>query len=108
MSRARVAGAAPPFFEAAIAALPEARAASLAKSVANWVLRDLLQALKEREAEFDGVKMTPASLAKIVTLVGDDRLTVKNAREIFGDLVDSGADPEALALVFDGEPIPVP
>ena len=78
------------FFERAV------EAGSAAKSVANWILRDLLQALKERDAELDQVAITPEILAALVGLVDGGRLTARSARELFPELVESGGDPETL------------
>jgi aspartyl-tRNA(Asn)/glutamyl-tRNA(Gln) amidotransferase subunit B len=78
------------FFESAVAA------GGGAKSLANWILRDLLQALKEREAELADVVMTPQILASLVSLVDEGRITAKSARELFPDLMEQGGDPEAL------------
>ncbi len=66
------------------------------KAVANWVLRDLLRALKDRELEIEEAKITPAALAALIALVGAGRLTVKSAQEIVADLVAQGGDPVAL------------
>jgi len=66
------------------------------KAVANWILRDLLQALKEREWELEEASITPEALASLLGLVAEDRLTAKSARELFGTLVEEGGDPEAL------------
>jgi aspartyl-tRNA(Asn)/glutamyl-tRNA(Gln) amidotransferase subunit B len=78
------------FFEAAV------RAHGVAKSVANWVLRDVMQALKERDAELDALALAPETLARLIALVDQGRLTVKSAREIFPVLAESGGDPEAI------------
>jgi aspartyl-tRNA(Asn)/glutamyl-tRNA(Gln) amidotransferase subunit B len=67
-----------------------------AKSVASWVLRDVLQAIGERNVDIDGLAITPEILASLVKLVDSGRLTVKNAREIFPELAESGGDPEAI------------
>jgi aspartyl-tRNA(Asn)/glutamyl-tRNA(Gln) amidotransferase subunit B len=70
----------------------------VAKSVANWIIRDLLQALKQRASELDQVAMTPEILAALVGLVDDGRLTARSARDLFPELVESGGDPEAIML----------
>ncbi|MFP8874831.1 MAG: Asp-tRNA(Asn)/Glu-tRNA(Gln) amidotransferase subunit GatB, partial [Myxococcota bacterium] len=67
-----------------------------AKGVANWILRDLLQALHERDIELEDAAITPDSLAALVQLVDEGRLTARSAREIFPELVEQGADPESL------------
>ena len=78
------------FFERAVAL------GGPAKSVANWILRDLLQALKERDAELTEVAITPEILSALVLLVDGGRLTARSARDLFPELVASGGDPEAL------------
>jgi aspartyl-tRNA(Asn)/glutamyl-tRNA(Gln) amidotransferase subunit B len=78
------------FFETA------ARLHGKAKSVANWILRDLQRALNEREVEVDGVAITPEMLASLVELVDQGRLTAKSAQEIFPELVERGGDPGAI------------
>ena len=78
------------FFEAALATHDDA------KAVANWVLRDLRQALNERECEVADTSITPAALGRLVKLVDAGRLTATSARELMPELVDNGGDPEAL------------
>ncbi len=75
------------FFETAVAAH------GVAKTVANWVLRDLREALGERELEDAAV--TPEQFAALLRLVDDGKLTPKSARGLVPELVESGGDPEA-------------
>ena len=79
------------FYEETVAATSQT-----AKTVANWVLRDLLRALKSCELEIEAAKVTPGSLAALIDLVAAGRLTVKSAQELVPDLVAEGADPVAL------------
>jgi aspartyl-tRNA(Asn)/glutamyl-tRNA(Gln) amidotransferase subunit B len=78
------------FFEAAVAEYGEA------KPVANWMLRDLLQALGELERDVDAAAITPGALASLMRLVDDGRTTAKSARGLVPELVASGGDPAAL------------
>jgi aspartyl-tRNA(Asn)/glutamyl-tRNA(Gln) amidotransferase subunit B len=82
------------FFEAAVAA---AGPSADARSVANWMLRDLLRALKgapnEAGLEIEESKLTPQALAALIGLVDAGRLTVKSAQELVPDLVARGGDP---------------
>jgi aspartyl-tRNA(Asn)/glutamyl-tRNA(Gln) amidotransferase subunit B len=80
------------FFESAVSAEGGGRA----KVIANWILRDLLQALKECELELENAAITPESLAGLVSLVEAGRLTARSARDLFPALVEQGGDPEAL------------
>jgi len=78
------------FFEAA------ARAHGTPKSVANWMLRDLLAALKEREIEIEQAAITPEALARLIEMVDQGRVTVKSARGLVAELTDQGGDPAVL------------
>jgi len=78
------------FFEAA------ARAHGTAKSVANWMLRDLLAALKEREIEIEEAAIAPEALARLIEMVDQGRVTAKSARDLVAELTEQGGDPEAL------------
>ena len=78
------------FFEAAAASLGDA------KQVANWVLRDLLRALSEREIEIEAAKVTPEAFASLIRLVDESRTTAKSARGLVPVLVEEGGDPELL------------
>ena len=75
-----------------------ARACDAPKAAANWITRDLLRELKERELELSDVAVTPAILGSLIRLVEDGRLTARNAAQLFPDLVSLGGDPEALMV----------
>jgi aspartyl-tRNA(Asn)/glutamyl-tRNA(Gln) amidotransferase subunit B len=78
------------WFEAA------ARAHGNAKHVANWVLRDVLAALRERDAEVEALALAPAGFAALLRLVDEGRVTAKSARSLLPELLFSGGDPAAL------------
>jgi aspartyl-tRNA(Asn)/glutamyl-tRNA(Gln) amidotransferase subunit B len=78
------------FFEAA------ARAHGSAKSVANWMLRDLLAALKEREIEIEAAAIAPEALARLIGMVDQGRVTARSARDLLAELTEKRGDPEAL------------
>ncbi len=75
-----------------------ARDCGAPKAAANWITRDLLRELKEREAELDDLALTPAGLAALIRLVEAGRLTARNAAELFSDLAWKGGDPERLMI----------
>ncbi len=66
------------------------------KVVANWILRDVMQALNEREMAIDDSRLAPEALAKLIRMVDEGKTTVKSARGLVAELVASGGDPEAL------------
>jgi aspartyl-tRNA(Asn)/glutamyl-tRNA(Gln) amidotransferase subunit B len=78
------------FYEAA------ATASGQPKSIANWMLRDVLAQLKERDCEIGATRLTPDALAKLVALVEADRVTAASARPLVAVLIESGGDPETL------------
>ncbi len=66
------------------------------KTVANWILRDVLQALRSKNLEIEDFSLTPEMLAGLVRLVDAGRLTVKNGREVFLELVEHGGEAESV------------
>ncbi len=80
------------FFEATAGACGSPKAAS------NWIIRDLLRVLKERDLEVEQTKLSPAMLAGLIGLVDAGRLTARSAAEIFPVLVVEGGDPERLMV----------
>ncbi len=78
------------WFEAA------ARAHGTAKTVANWVVRDVLAALNERDVEIDAVALAPEALASLIGMVDQGRVTARSARDLLAEILFEGGDPEAL------------
>jgi len=68
------------------------------KAAANWMTRDLLRELKERDVQLSEVAITPGILASMIALVEEGRLTTRNAAQLFPDLVSDGGDPEVLIV----------
>jgi aspartyl-tRNA(Asn)/glutamyl-tRNA(Gln) amidotransferase subunit B len=77
-------------FEGAVAA------GAPAKAAANWILRDVLQALREQGLESEASRLAPAALAALIRLVEQGRTSAQSARGLVGELVARGGDPEAL------------
>jgi aspartyl-tRNA(Asn)/glutamyl-tRNA(Gln) amidotransferase subunit B len=73
-----------------------ARVHGAAQSVANWILRDVLRALRDAELEIEQAALAPGSLAALIRLVDDGATTPKAARGLVPELVRSGGDPRAL------------
>ncbi|MEN8181978.1 MAG: Asp-tRNA(Asn)/Glu-tRNA(Gln) amidotransferase subunit GatB [Myxococcota bacterium] len=79
------------FFEAACQAHGDA------KTLANWVLRDLLAAVKAEGLELDRIRLAPEAFAALVGLVEESRVTARQARELLPELLREGGDPAELA-----------
>jgi aspartyl-tRNA(Asn)/glutamyl-tRNA(Gln) amidotransferase subunit B len=78
------------FFEAA------AEKHGTAKSVANWMLRDVLKAFGELEIEIDTSKLTPEAFAQLLELVDSGKITAKSGQGLIAELVRDGGEPAAL------------
>jgi aspartyl-tRNA(Asn)/glutamyl-tRNA(Gln) amidotransferase subunit B len=75
------------------------------KSVANWIMRDVLQALRDKAVDIEDLAVTPRQLASLVALVDSGRLTVTSGREVFVAFVEHGGDPEAIMRERDLEAV---
>jgi aspartyl-tRNA(Asn)/glutamyl-tRNA(Gln) amidotransferase subunit B len=52
--------------------------------------------LNQRSLEIEDSALAAETLASLIRLVEEGRLTARNARDLLPELVDSGGDPEAL------------
>lgn len=77
------------FFEAATAACGQP------KKVANMMQGALLRELNQRAVTVDKVAMRPEALGELVRIVEAGLISAKIANDIFGELLESGAMPEA-------------
>jgi len=78
------------FFEAAVGAGAGVQAA------ASWLLRDVQRALKDRDLEIESSALRPEALAGLIAMVESGRTTARSARELIGELVERGGNPESL------------
>ncbi len=70
------------------------------KSIANWVMGDLLRLVRERRLDDALVivdwPVTPGALAELVALIDDGTISGKIAKAVFEEMVESGAAPGAI------------
>ena len=76
------------FFEAAAAKAD-------ARKVANFILGPLLRELNARSLHVQDCAMTPEALAELVSIADKGLISAKIANDIFADLMENGAMPEA-------------
>ncbi len=76
------------FFEAAAAKAD-------ARKVANFILGPLLRELNARSQHVQDCAMTPEALTELVSIVDKGLISAKIANDIFADLMENGAMPEA-------------
>jgi aspartyl-tRNA(Asn)/glutamyl-tRNA(Gln) amidotransferase subunit B len=78
------------YFEAVVAAGANPKAAS------NWVMGELLAALKRLELGIAASPIQPAALAKMLAMVDKGVISGKIAKTVFEAMAGGGGDPEAI------------
>jgi aspartyl-tRNA(Asn)/glutamyl-tRNA(Gln) amidotransferase subunit B len=68
-----------------------------AKAAANWVMGEVLAALKTEGGDIDGLRLRPADLATLLNLVRDGIVTRSAAKQIFNHMVLAGGAPADIA-----------
>lgn len=63
------------------------------KKVANWILAELLAVLKEQELTVSQLKIGPGHIAALVDAVQDGKITSKQAKEVFAEMLETAAMP---------------
>ena len=85
--------------DAALAAYYEEALASQAdidaKSVANWVINEVLREVNG-DVTLDTIKVRPGGLAAMVKLIDADVISGKIAKKVFKEMLDSGKDPDTI------------
>ncbi|MEE8313791.1 MAG: Asp-tRNA(Asn)/Glu-tRNA(Gln) amidotransferase subunit GatB [Myxococcota bacterium] len=78
------------FFESAV------EAGGDPKTVANWVMRNLLAVRADSGCPLGELPITPQHLVELLDLLDSGRITATSAREIFFEMARSGERPEAI------------
>jgi aspartyl-tRNA(Asn)/glutamyl-tRNA(Gln) amidotransferase subunit B len=79
------------YYEAAVKAEP-----GQPKAIANWVLGELLGALKRDGVEVGGARVSPEQLAALARLIGAGKVSASAAKQVFAEMWKGGGDPEAI------------
>jgi aspartyl-tRNA(Asn)/glutamyl-tRNA(Gln) amidotransferase subunit B len=84
--------------EPALAAYFEEAAAgsSKAKSVANWIINELLGRLNEGQTDFSANPVSAAALRELVDLVEGGGISGAQAKEVFSEMFATGGAPAAI------------
>jgi len=75
------------YFDACVALYPQA------KSVSNWVMGEVLRALKEDNREIGDCPVTPALLTGMLKLVEQGTISGKIAKTVFDEMYKTGKEP---------------
>ena len=63
------------------------------KKAANWIIGETLRLVKEREADPDQVRFTPAHLAALIQAAEEGKVNNRTAKEIFEKIFDEDVEP---------------
>jgi aspartyl-tRNA(Asn)/glutamyl-tRNA(Gln) amidotransferase subunit B len=66
------------------------------KKAANWILAELLAILNEKEITITEVSITPDHIAELVNAVVDEKITSKQAKEVFAIAIETGKMPSKI------------
>ncbi len=78
------------YFEAALGAH------DAPKSVANWIINEVLREVNDRKISIEDFEVPPARLAELVRLTDDGTINANVARNIMSKMVQTGKDAPAL------------
>jgi aspartyl-tRNA(Asn)/glutamyl-tRNA(Gln) amidotransferase subunit B len=79
------------YYETAVKAEP-----GQPKPIANWVMGDLMAALKRENLDIGASRVDAEQLAALVRLVGAGKVSGPAAKQIFAEMWKNGGDPEAI------------
>lgn len=66
------------------------------KLIANWVIGDIQAVLNKTNSSIKSFKVTPSNLSELVQLVEEGKVSNKQAREIFQEMLTNGGSPKEL------------
>ena len=74
-----------------------ARASKDGKGAYNWVMGEVMAALRVSGEEISGFKVRPADLAQLQNLVRDGTISNTAAKQVFARMVETGKQPAQIA-----------
>jgi aspartyl-tRNA(Asn)/glutamyl-tRNA(Gln) amidotransferase subunit B len=83
------------YFEESVRLYPDA------KAVGNWITGELFRLLNLTSAEIGAVRLSPAQLAELLTMVGSGRVNISTAKVVFEEMFASGRSAEEIITESD-------
>jgi aspartyl-tRNA(Asn)/glutamyl-tRNA(Gln) amidotransferase subunit B len=74
-----------------------ARAHGDAKAAANWMMGEVLAALRTERASVESIPVAPTQLAALLDLIRSGTVSHSAAKKVFGVMVETGGDPRLIA-----------
>jgi aspartyl-tRNA(Asn)/glutamyl-tRNA(Gln) amidotransferase subunit B len=78
------------FFEATVATGADAKQAS------NWIMGEFLGYLNANNLEIRDAKVQPGQLGAMIKMIQDGKISVKIAKDVFKEMLESGKDPDKI------------
>jgi len=69
------------------------RAGADPKKASNWVMGEVLRVLNETQCEIAELKVSPAMLSKLLSLVEEGTISGSMAKTVFDEMLETGGDP---------------
>ena len=66
------------------------------KSASNWVMGEILKAVKENKLEIQNFPINPAHIGQLINLINSKVISNNIAKEIFPEMLESGMQPEVI------------
>ena len=66
------------------------------KKVANWILAEVLAILNEKNIPITEFHLTPKHIAQLADSVSDDKITSKQAKDVFAKMLETSKYPEEI------------
>ena len=66
------------------------------KKVANWILAEVLAILNEKNIPITEFHLTPKHIAQLADSVADDKITSKQAKDVFATMLETSKYPEQI------------
>jgi aspartyl-tRNA(Asn)/glutamyl-tRNA(Gln) amidotransferase subunit B len=66
------------------------------KRVSNWIMTEVLRAVKGMAADISRLRVTPAQIAELLKSIDDGAISGKIAKDVFAEMVNTGEDPSAI------------
>ncbi len=66
------------------------------KAIANWIINDLLGRLNEKGLDITESPVKPEHIAQLVKLIDEKVISTKIAKEVFGEVFETGKSPEKI------------
>ncbi len=64
------------------------------KAASNWITTNLLGSLNKLELTMDDITLTPDMLAELIDLISSGKISSKQAKDVFADVLTSGKTPK--------------